>query len=154
MDVFIWAVSEKRCLNIFVVVIPKEGLTGGAQPILILVWHRLQNIIYEGSSIQFYSWCCTQRRIGGCPPANPSLGTTTTKIVRHIFSWHSSYIVAYHLYKGSCFRWLEDIWRAYAKSGLNNCKSFPLHNHSRYPTELLLRVGRSNIFRKEEISSV
>ncbi len=22
-------------------------------------------------------------------------------------------IVAYHIYKGSCFRWLEDMWRAY-----------------------------------------
>ena len=23
------------------------------------------------------------------------------------------YIVAYHLYKGSCLQWLEDMWRAY-----------------------------------------
>ena len=34
--------------KIFVVVIPKEGLVGGAPPIVLLVWHRLYNIICEG----------------------------------------------------------------------------------------------------------
>ncbi len=60
----------KTCLKVFVVVvpkeglagpIPKEGLTGGALPILLLVWHRLQDIICEGSRVQFYSRCHTQR---------------------------------------------------------------------------------------------
>ena len=36
----------------------------------------------------FCSQCHTKRRIGGDPPANPSLGMT--KILRYIFSWHSS----------------------------------------------------------------
>ena len=49
---------------------------------------RLRNIICEGSRVQFHSWCHTQRTIGRAP-ANPSLGMATTKILRHIFSWHS-----------------------------------------------------------------
>ncbi len=65
------------------------------------------------------------------------------------------FIVAYYLYKGSCFQWLEDMWRACVKSGLpiihsnpiiNNCKSFLSHNYPRYTTELFLRVGRDNRF--------
>ena len=43
---------EKMCLMNFVVVIPKEGLVGRA-PSILLVWHRLQNIICEGGSIQY-----------------------------------------------------------------------------------------------------
>ncbi len=81
----------KTCLAIFVVVIPKEGLAGGDPPILLLdlVWHWLQNITCESSRVQFYSWCHTQRRISGAPPANPSL-SMTTKILRYDFPWHGS----------------------------------------------------------------
>ncbi len=71
--------------------IPKEGLVGGARPILLLVWkHRLENIICKDSRVQLYSQCHTQRRIDGALPANPSLGMTKTKILRHIFQWQSS----------------------------------------------------------------
>ena len=51
---------QKTCLKIFVTVIPKERLVGGAPPILLLVWHRLQNIMSEGSRVQFYSRCHTK----------------------------------------------------------------------------------------------
>ncbi len=71
---------EKMCYQN---VIPKEGLAGGVR-------HRLQNIIYEGSKVIFYSQCHTQRGIGGAP--NPSLGMTMTKILRYIFSWHGSHL--------------------------------------------------------------
>ena len=56
-------------------------------------------VICECSKEQYiYSRCHTQRRIGGlpkeglawAPPTNPPLGRTTTKILRHIFSWHGS----------------------------------------------------------------
>ncbi len=57
----------------------------------LLVCHWLQNIICEGSRVQFYGRCHTQRRIGGALPAIPSLGMTTTKILGHIFPWHRSY---------------------------------------------------------------
>ncbi len=43
----------------------KKDWWAGAPPILLWVWHRLQNIIYEGSRVIFYSRCHTQRRIGG-----------------------------------------------------------------------------------------
>ncbi len=59
-------------------------------PILLWVWHWLQNIIGAGCRIWFYSHCHTQGRIGRALPANLSLGMTTTKILRHIFPWHSS----------------------------------------------------------------
>ena len=80
----------KTELKVFVVVIPKEGLTGRAPSIFLLLWHQLQNIIYEGSNVKFYSRRHTQRRIGGALPAHPSLGMTTTKILRHVFPWHIS----------------------------------------------------------------
>ncbi len=48
----------------------------GAPPILLWVWHRLQNIIYEVSRVIFYSRCHTQRRIGGPQPF--VLGMTMT----------------------------------------------------------------------------
>ena len=43
---------------------------------------------------QYHSRCHTQRTIGGVPPSQPancSLGITTTKTLRSVFSWHSSY---------------------------------------------------------------
>ncbi len=58
-------VTRKQTLKVFVIVIPKEGLAGGAPPILLWIWHRLQNKIYEGSRVIFYSRWNTQRRIGG-----------------------------------------------------------------------------------------
>ncbi len=73
---------KKTDLKVFVVVIPKEGL-GPANPSL--------NIISEGSRVIFYSRCHTQRRIGGAPPANPSLGMAMTKTLRSVFSWHAWY---------------------------------------------------------------
>ncbi len=36
----------------FADVVPKDGLAGGASPMLLLVWHWLQNIICEGSRVQ------------------------------------------------------------------------------------------------------
>ncbi len=61
------------CLNIFVVVIPKEGVAGGAPPILLWVWHRQQNtcIILESRRVQYYSRCHTQKDRQG--PARQSL---------------------------------------------------------------------------------
>ena len=64
----------KTCLKVFVVVIPKAGLADGA------LWHRLHDIICESSRVQL--------------PANPSLGVTTTKFLRHDFPWHSFPVVA------------------------------------------------------------
>ncbi len=74
--------SSKKCelchgksyLKIFVIVIPKEGLAGGAPvpPILLWIWHQLL-------------------------PANPSFGMTTTKILRQIFSWHSLCVMFVYL---------------------------------------------------------
>ena len=52
---------------------------------------RLQYIICGGSRVQFYSRCYIQRRIGWASSANLSLGMTMTKILRHIFPWHSSF---------------------------------------------------------------
>ena len=37
----------------------------------LCVWHWLQNIIYDGSRVIFYSQCHTQRRIGGAQTAGP-----------------------------------------------------------------------------------
>ncbi len=88
----------KMCLKIFVIVIPKEGLAGWTPPILLLVWHRLQNRICKGSfhnfivsgiSKEIYSRCHIQRRIGGAQPTNPSLGMTTIEILRPVFAWHT-----------------------------------------------------------------
>ncbi len=69
----------------FVMVILKESG-------LLLVWHRLQNIICEGNRVQFYSRCHSQRMIGGGPPANLSFAMPSTKTLRHVFPWHSSII--------------------------------------------------------------
>ncbi len=60
---------EKTDLKVFVVVIPKEGLVGCG----------LQNIIYEGSRVIFYSRCHAQRRIGGAPDIKVCFSVT-----RHI----------------------------------------------------------------------
>ncbi len=60
-----------------------------APPILLLAWHWLQNIIYEGIRVQFDSQCHTEGRIDGALLANSSLGITTTKILRHVFPWYS-----------------------------------------------------------------
>ena len=45
----------------------------------IWVWHRLQNIIYEGSRVIFYSRCRTQRRIGGAPARQSFFGYDNDK---------------------------------------------------------------------------
>ena len=81
--------NVKTHLKVFFIVLPKEGLAGwdpkkdwlaGAPQILLWVWYRLQNIIYEGSRVViFYSRWHTKRRIGRAPPANPSFGMTMTK---------------------------------------------------------------------------
>ena len=81
----------KTDYKVFVVVIPKEGLAGGALPILPLVWHRLQIYNLQPSQIIFYSQCT----VGVVPKEGlaGSLGMTMTKILRRIFSWHSSHQV-------------------------------------------------------------
>ncbi len=110
---------EKMCLKIFVDVIPKEGLASRAPSILLLVWHWLQNKICEDSRIQCYSQCHTQRRIGWAPPASPSLGMTATKILRQIFSWHSSLLLRCILHPKLPF------WSVFSRaisSGLDNAQ--------------------------------
>ncbi len=62
--------------KIFVVVVLKEGLVSRAPPILLLVWHRLYNIVFGDCRFQIYSQC----KKGD--PSNPSFGTTTTKIFK------------------------------------------------------------------------
>ncbi len=41
---------------------------------------------------------------------------------RHCLTFNdiAIHIVAYHLYKGSCFWWLENMWRAYVKVVFHN----------------------------------
>ena len=72
---------EKMYLKIFVIVVPKEGLADLASPILLVVWHRLQNVISEDNRVKCYSRCHTQRRICEAPPPNPSFGMTTKLIL-------------------------------------------------------------------------
>ncbi len=50
----------------------------------------LWTLWYEKCPRSFYSWCYTKRRSGGPPTANPSVGMTTIKILRHAFPWHGS----------------------------------------------------------------
>ncbi len=40
-----------------------------------------------------------------------------------ILSTTVNHIVAYHLYKGSCFRWIGDMWRAYVKVVFPRCNN-------------------------------
>ena len=82
---------EKKDFKVFVVLIPKEGLVGGALPILILVWHRLKICNALPSQIITCSRCHTKRRIGEAPPTNPSFGMTMTKKLRSVFSWCVSF---------------------------------------------------------------
>ncbi len=82
---------EKPDLKVFVVVIPKEGWACMAAPILLWVWHRLQNIIYQGSRGIFYGRCQTHRRMEMATRAHPSFDMTTTKTLGSVFSWRASY---------------------------------------------------------------
>ncbi len=61
---------RKQTLRFLSLSYPKKDWRSGAPPILLWVWHQLQNIIYEGSRVIFYSGCHSQRRIGG-PPVHP-----------------------------------------------------------------------------------
>ena len=64
-----WVVCRKSTsFKIFVVVIPKEGLTGGAWPIVLLLWHWLPNIICKDNRKQSYSGCLIKRRINRHQP--------------------------------------------------------------------------------------
>ncbi len=56
---------------------PKDGLTGGVLPIL-LVWQQLLSCTLLPSQIIFYSRCHTQRSTSRALPANP-FGMTMTK---------------------------------------------------------------------------
>ncbi len=56
---------QNMSLKIFFIVTPKEKLVGGAPPILLLVWHRLQNIIYESSRVHFHCRCHTRQSLFG-----------------------------------------------------------------------------------------
>ncbi len=86
----------KACLKIFGVVIPNERLAGGGSayplfgmgPSINYVTPKgggASSQVLPAGRVQFYSWCHTQRRIGGTPAGNPSLGMTMAKILRHVF---------------------------------------------------------------------
>ena len=78
---------------VLVVVMPKGGLATRALHSLLWVWHRLENVTLLPSQVIFCIRCHTNRGISGAPPANNSFGMTRTRILRHIFSWHSSHVV-------------------------------------------------------------
>ena len=81
-----WDVCCKNAsFNIFVVIIPKEGLVDGSLPILLLVWHRLCNITSKGCRIEIYSQCHTERRIVEASPGHTSFRITPTKILKEAF---------------------------------------------------------------------
>ena len=112
---WIWNIYEtyhtKTGLDISVVVIPKEGLAGSGQSFfwydtdcrIVLSWlQRLYYIVVcqgiqaktvrqGGPGTPQYSRCHTKRRMGVAPPANPSFGMTTTKILRPVLVWHGLY---------------------------------------------------------------
>ena len=47
---YLMHVTRKQTLRSLSFSYPKKDWQDGAPPILLLVWHRLQNIIYEGST--------------------------------------------------------------------------------------------------------
>ncbi len=63
-----------------VVVMPKEGWTGEATPILLLVWHRLsKNVIYDVSRVRFWKVSVISKQ-----------GMTPTQDIRDLFAWCGS----------------------------------------------------------------
>ncbi len=81
-------VTRKQTVKSLSLSYAKKDWRAGAPPILLWVWHRLQNIIYEGRRVMFYSRCHTQRRIGGATES--IFGMPTTKTLRSAFSWRVS----------------------------------------------------------------
>ncbi len=53
-------------------------------------------------------------------------------------------IAAYHLYKGSCFRWIGDMWRAYVKVVLPQYEQLLIISHytSIPNTQRIITEGR------------
>ena len=83
---------EKTYPNVFVVVIPKEGWAWPHVPILLLVWHRLFRIwvfwLHRSCSV----------KVGVIPKegwARLSFCMTTTKPLRSVFLWRTSYNVLF-----------------------------------------------------------
>ncbi len=104
--------QEKMCLK--------------APSILLWVWHWLQNIIYEGSRVIFYSQCHTQKGLAGPQPAHPSLGMTTTKTLRSVFSWRASHR-----------DYFSTVWcRTFHHVSHNMSKHKAEHNHQRTTPKL------------------
>ena len=64
---------------------PEKDWRAGALQILLWVWHRLQNIIYEHSRVIFYSRCHIQRRIGGAPARQSFFGYDNDKDLKVCF---------------------------------------------------------------------
>ncbi len=60
---------------------------GRAPPFLLVVWHRLYNIICQGCGLH-NSHCHTKRTIGGAPP--PPQSFWYDKDPLHVFAEHSS----------------------------------------------------------------
>ena len=58
-------VMRKQTLRSLLLLHAKKNWGTGAPPILLWLWHRLQNIIYEDSRVIFCRRCHTQRRIDG-----------------------------------------------------------------------------------------
>ena len=88
------------CLKIFVVVIPKEGLAVGVLPILFL-WYDTdqQYFICDGSRVQFYSRCHTQRRFGW---VRPPILLWVWQWQRYYFPWYSSINIILPYLKSHC----------------------------------------------------
>ena len=77
---------EKKCLKIFVVVIPKEGLVGKGPANPPFGMTPTTDRICEGNN--FIVGVMPIEGLAGPQPANPPLGMTMTKILRHVFPWH------------------------------------------------------------------
>ena len=119
----------KMCHKIFVVVIPKEGLAS----ILLLVWHWPQNIICEGSRVQFYSRCHIQRRNGA--PCQSFFGYDNDKNLKAYFPmtqlvlWFANPV---------CLHFNTKLNQCESKSNCQNvilCQAF---NHIRFPREAVM----------------
>ena len=92
-----WACHGKTCRRSLSLSYPKDDPANpsfGMTPTTLFPqsYCNLSNIlvICEGSRVQFYSQCHTQKRIFRSLPANPSLGMTTTNILKHDFPLHGS----------------------------------------------------------------
>ncbi len=95
VQVYLTRITIKQTLRSLSLSYQKKD--GRTWPILLLAWHRLlENIIYV-SRVKFWkaglkSRCHTIRRMGTALRAHPSVGMTTTKTLRSVFSWRASLV--------------------------------------------------------------